>query len=151
MLLTAAFRSLSRPSSAPSAKASALCPSSLDLILVFSPRCCVAARSLLSYIRRVCAFLSHSRALQQCENPSYLLSYHMRRSHMGFFSLKNSSGFSVEIVESPLQALSDSLSFFSRFRFCVCLIHVIQFSRYWWAWEDSNLRPHAYQACALTT
>ena len=21
----------------------------------------------------------------------------------------------------------------------------------WWAWEDSNLRPHAYQACALTT
>ena len=22
---------------------------------------------------------------------------------------------------------------------------------YWWACEDSNLRPHAYQACALTT
>ena len=21
----------------------------------------------------------------------------------------------------------------------------------WWAQEDSNLRPHAYQACALTT
>ena len=21
----------------------------------------------------------------------------------------------------------------------------------WWAWEDSNFRPHAYQACALTT
>ncbi len=21
----------------------------------------------------------------------------------------------------------------------------------WWAREDSNLRPHAYQACALTT
>ena len=21
----------------------------------------------------------------------------------------------------------------------------------WWAWEDLNLRPHAYQACALTT
>ena len=31
LLLPAAFRSLSRPSSAPSAKASALCPSSLDL------------------------------------------------------------------------------------------------------------------------
>ena len=32
----------------------------------------------------------------------------------------------------------------------------IQFSMcnhhcWWWAWEDSNLRPHAYQACALTT
>ena len=23
--------------------------------------------------------------------------------------------------------------------------------RIWWAQEDSNLRPHAYQACALTT
>ena len=23
--------------------------------------------------------------------------------------------------------------------------------RFWWAQEDSNLRPHAYQACALTT
>jgi hypothetical protein len=20
----------------------------------------------------------------------------------------------------------------------------------WWAWDDSNIRPHAYQACALT-
>ena len=27
----------------------------------------------------------------------------------------------------------------------------IQFKQIWWAWEDSNLRPHAYQACALTT
>ena len=24
-------------------------------------------------------------------------------------------------------------------------------SRLLWAWEDLNLRPHAYQACALTT
>lgn len=23
--------------------------------------------------------------------------------------------------------------------------------RYWWVWEDLNLRPHAYQACALTS
>jgi hypothetical protein len=23
--------------------------------------------------------------------------------------------------------------------------------RRWWAWVDSNYRPHAYQACALTT
>ncbi len=21
----------------------------------------------------------------------------------------------------------------------------------WWVWEDSNLRPHPYQGCALTT
>jgi hypothetical protein len=25
-----------------------------------------------------------------------------------------------------------------------------EFQRRWWAREDSNLRPHAYQACALT-
>ena len=24
-------------------------------------------------------------------------------------------------------------------------------ARKWWAWIDSNYRPHAYQACALTT
>lgn len=36
LLLPAAFRSLSRPSSAPSAKASALCPSLLDLFFVNS-------------------------------------------------------------------------------------------------------------------
>ena len=23
--------------------------------------------------------------------------------------------------------------------------------RLWWAWEDLNFRPHAYQACALTS
>ena len=23
-------------------------------------------------------------------------------------------------------------------------------SKIWWAWEDLNFRPHAYQACALT-
>ncbi|CAH1648378.1 hypothetical protein CHELA40_12967 [Chelatococcus asaccharovorans] len=21
----------------------------------------------------------------------------------------------------------------------------------WWAWDDSNVRPHPYQGCALTT
>ena len=24
------------------------------------------------------------------------------------------------------------------------------FTMRWWAWEDLNFRPHAYQACALT-
>ena len=43
LLLTAAYRSLSRPSSAPSAKASALCPCLLDLSLVFFAHCFVAA------------------------------------------------------------------------------------------------------------
>ena len=63
--------------------------------------------------------------------------------------------FSVEIIDYP--KLSFLIFSISRF---LCLFLVIQFSRYfylykpfglWWAWEDSNLRPHAYQACALTT
>ena len=29
----------------------------------------------------------------------------------------------------------------------ICFRRIIHF---WWAQEDSNLRPHAYQACALT-
>ena len=27
----------------------------------------------------------------------------------------------------------------------------LSYSPDWWAWEELNLRPHAYQACALTT
>ena len=50
LLLPAAYRSLSRPSSAPSAKASALCSSSLDLLLVFCSLHGVAARSFVGYI-----------------------------------------------------------------------------------------------------
>ena len=50
LLLPAAYRSLSRPSSAPSAKASALCSFSLDLLLVFCSLHCVAARSFVGYI-----------------------------------------------------------------------------------------------------
>jgi hypothetical protein len=36
----------------------------------------------------------------------------------------------------------------------ICFAYIIQFSRYnllqWWAQMESNHRPHAYQACALT-
>ena len=52
LLLPAAYRSLSRPSSAPSAKASALCPFSLDLRLVNLFVCFVAVRRSLSYVLR---------------------------------------------------------------------------------------------------
>ena len=50
LLLPAAFRSLSRPSSAPSAKASALCSFSLDLLLAFFPLYCVMLPSFISHI-----------------------------------------------------------------------------------------------------
>jgi len=27
---------------------------------------------------------------------------------------------------------------------------ILYLVKVWWAWEDLNFRPHAYQACALT-
>ena len=50
LLLPAAYRSLSRPSSAPSAKASALCSFSLDLLLAIFPLYCVMLPSFISHI-----------------------------------------------------------------------------------------------------
>ena len=76
LLLPAAFRSLSRPSSAPSAKASALCSSLLDLLLVFSAP----------------GFVAHLRALPVSENPSQFSS--VTCGARMYLSLKNSSGFS---------------------------------------------------------
>ena len=57
LLLPAAYRSLSRPSSAPSAKASALCSFSLDLLLVFSLFCFVALSPCGTHIPKYAPFL----------------------------------------------------------------------------------------------
>ena len=74
LLLTAAFRSLSRPSSAPSAKASALCSFLLNQLItrlfLFMLRCCLLFRQLHTL---VCAFLFRSRALPKAENSSWWL------------------------------------------------------------------------------
>ena len=57
LLLPAAYRSLSRPSSAPSAKASALCSFSLDLLLAFSLFCFVALSPYGTHIPKYAPFL----------------------------------------------------------------------------------------------
>ena len=107
VLLPAAFRSLSRPSSAPSAKAFTLCPYSLDLYLVLSFIEIVVSTSQLFFLKKTCLVL-------------YFL---------------------------PLCSFQ-----FCAFSFQFCAFYMIfSFLGSWWAWEDSNLRPHAYQACALTT
>ena len=84
------------------------------------------------------------------------------------------SGFSVQNRSSRLHSLFQDLAFVRCFSIsrslCVfltllrslfsfqgtaklCLANRFRSSlrASWWAWEDSNLRPHAYQACALTT
>ena len=57
VLLPAAFRSLSRPSSAPSAKAFTLCPYSLDLYLVLSFIEIVVSTSQLFFLKKTCLVL----------------------------------------------------------------------------------------------
>ena len=95
VLLPAAYRSLSRPSSAPSAKASALCPYLPDL---FGP-------------------VEIVYSLYRCSQLSFSIS--------SFCDLRHSVVYVLYVSDLKKSE--------------------------WWAWEDSNLRPHAYQACALTT
>ena len=64
LLLTAAYRSLSRPSSAPSAKASALCSSSLNLKLVFLVIFFVATPCSLAHVLKYIRFDSQVALLE---------------------------------------------------------------------------------------
>ena len=75
LLLPAAYRSLSRPSSAPSAKASALCSFSLDLLLVFSLFCFVALSRCGTHIPKYAPFLAPSAP---CIKAKILRSLHCR-------------------------------------------------------------------------
>ena len=102
LLLPAAFRSLSRPSSAPSAKASALCSFSLDLLLVFFLCYCVVAHSSLScvplyapslFIRTPCISEKILRSPIHSSVSVYRLLYYSLITHS-----ENLSGFSVEAL-----------------------------------------------------
>ena len=75
LLLPAAYRSLSRPSSAPSAKASALCSFSLDLLLVFSLFCFVALSRCGTHIPKYAPFLAPSAP---CIKAKILRNLHCR-------------------------------------------------------------------------
>jgi hypothetical protein len=44
----------------------------------------------------------------------------------------------LELLTSGLQSPRSAKLSYAPTKFC------------WWAWVDSNYRPHAYQACALT-
>ena len=99
--LPTAFRSLPRPSSAPSAKASSLCSFLLNLFSRLQLK--------LQYILPFLAFI--------------------------YLSISRFCSLAIAFLIS---------SYYSVFK-------VLPSFKGWWAWEDSNLRPHAYQACALTT
>ena len=167
LLLTAAYRSLSRPSSAPSAKASALCSSWLD------------QSSAQSALTGSCFLLKLINSSENFWFSRYKLNSKLYRH------------FWLTLNQFKRLRLLNSISF----SLLTCLYSIwyyIQFSRYislrpmywfafanrtppafnglcwlrilrilssakrsaveasWWTWVDSNHRPHAYQACALT-
>ena len=166
LLLPAAYRSLSRPSSAPSAKASALCSSSLDLLLVFCPLRCVAARILRYSHTWVCSVPRCSRALRIKQNPAQIFlptpALCVGFLYYCFTRSENFSGFlGLTLKLLPTKFWKNTLVILSRFRFfslLTCLYTIwyfIQFSRYilpfrvWWRIRGSNPWPPACKAGAL--
>ena len=118
LLLPEAYRSLSRPSSAPNAKAFSLCSSSLELLCLFPDF--VSYMSFANrFFRSIVIFY-----LRSLEKPVHA------------YAFLDSSVFSICLLVflySVFKVLSRSLP------------------SPWWAQMDSNHRPRAYQARALTS
>ena len=111
--LPAAYRSLSRLSSAPSAKAFALRPYSLDRFYGFPFR------------------------------------YSSRKSNPLILHLPTKK---FSVFEIAVSNYIYFLSFAVTIQFSRCNLEVfLSFNKKWWAQVDSNHRPRAYQARALTT
>ena len=122
LLLTAAYRSLSRPSSAPSAKASALCPSSLD------QKCCLMA------LIRSSSTICYSTLSELSTGFSHTINFD--KSLPSFFNRKT-------------DIFRFSLSFASTFWYSIQFSRYIQTLSGWWRIRGSNPWPPACKAGAL--
>ena len=90
-------------------------------------------------------FLSCSSSSLKRPYLTIILSNNCRAAiHSSNISLIPSGG-GKEVRTPDLRLAKPSLS---RLSYTPDSVHPL---RRWWAWEDSNFRPHAYQACALTT
>ena len=65
------------------------------------------------------------------------------------FDCQRSDSFgAAEEIENPLPSLTATEK---HLRFLYCCVQLFCFAAdNWWAWVDSNYRPHPYQGCALT-
>ena len=146
--LTAAYRSLSRPSSAPCAKAFTLCSCSLELSLLSSS----LLLNCLSFIKQIMISVINSSVKRFYPFAFWILSSTFRwncnlpKLERPWFLL-----ISISFNLCPLICSFLTLQYFIRFSMNIFLktIHCIVFK--WWAQVDSNHRPRAYQARALTT
>ena len=137
LLLPIAFRSLSRLSSALGAQAFTLC--SLQLNLLASSNLRITSLNFNQFFVAVpmyCLLKIVSFALYYL-----IILCHILRS---YFNLTTILRFSVELLFSYYFQ-------YASFTYLFSSILSIYFSMYyWWAQMESNHRPHAYQACALT-
>ena len=139
--LPEAYRSLSRPSSAPDAKAFTLRSFSLELSYVLS--CLSFANNCFRFLRIWKSFFPFS---------CYFLLFYSRHFRdeivvLNHFFGKTKSSFLKFVLLTQLSV---------RFLFLLYLVFnehflFISLQAYWWAQVDSNHRPRAYQARALTT
>ena len=161
MQLTGAYRSLSRPSSPPDAKASTVCPLYLDQRIPIALQVSVTSHRSSQDNRRFSrknqedAFPAVSYAIVKdrmpglqsrqirrnsapADNKSYTLSLHRYWIYGSGGDNRDRTG-NLRRARAALSQLSyipepDPIR-----------------SIVWWAYLDLNQRPHAYQACALTT
>ena len=168
--LPEAYRSLSRPSSAPDAKAFALCSFSLELpiYIVCSLNCLSFFVNKINFaLKRFILFVSFSFSTfrwncnfnypfwKDSINFSILSSFicsfltHFIQISLNFFFYSIVKFHLALLLCSFLQSLSHREMFFrlSLTPLELCLSGLPD----WSVWMDSNHRPHAYQACALAT
>ena len=172
--LPAAYRSLSRPSSAPDAKAFALCSCSLELPYWFYSACSLellsffkqisfaAKKHLSSFLRSTFRwncnfthFLGKTKLISQfCPLKSVrfllILSKFLLNIFIFLFDCQGSLCLGSRrlcFVWLPLSSPSRDACWFMLYATRACLSGLPD----WSVWMDSNHRPRAYQARALTT
>ena len=139
--LNTAFRSLPRPSSALSAKASTACPYLLNLLLS-----CAYSSYFRSY-----HYLLGKIFLRLCQKNSSLIFFPFLKfdklllcNFQRTFHILRCDGDKEIRTPDPLLARQ----VLSQLSYTPILT---TYNLKWWAEVDSNHRPHAYQACALTS
>ena len=152
--LPEAFRSLSRPSSAPDAKAFSICSSSLELpsVYLFDIRLfsffllellCLSYIFLqlleLSLLGKICFVLPASFS----EKPDFCIHYSFSYSSLSCTLIR----FSMSIPKPDYFLFIKLYSYLTSFSQIPVKLH----EPFLWAQVDSNHRPRAYQARALTS
>ena len=163
--LTAAYRSLSRPSSAPDAKAFTLCSYSLELPFLWSITFVAMIDPWFSFFRIAWVSWTFWLSLLACKKVCIIAFFLalFRIFHLSVklyctfvlpnFILGKTNKMCCFYLSSNICSFStQNINFY--IDFFLIRLSKISFARFyssWSVWMDSNHRPRAYQARALTT